>query len=153
MATYPTQDVATQAELAAHEADVANPHSVTAAQTGAITSAPMKSPDFPVAASDVNRWRFSAPFTSAQVQSITVFAIGTAPTAGTVIFSKGIADGGNTLLSAASYSLSGLSDNAGSAMTLTGTAADLQGDKTNGFSMRVTNTDGAVYATVEWGPQ
>ena len=123
------------------------------AALGGLASEASKSPDFPAADSDTNNWRFSPPFASAQIQSITVGAIGTAPTAGTVAFTKGIAAGGNTCLSAATYSLSGLSDNAMAAMALTGTTADLQGGLTDGFVMTVVNTDGPVFASVEWGPQ
>lgn len=111
------------------------------------------SPAFAPAPADTIRAYFSPPFGGAEIKAITVGARGTAPTAGTVAFTRGVSDGGATLLDAATYSLSGLSDDTLTAMTLTATTADLQGGLTQGFLMTVTNSDGTIFASVSWGPQ
>ncbi len=114
---------------------------------------PPESFTFAAAASDTVRERLFFPGAGTQVETITVGAIGTAPTAGTVGITKGIAASGNTMLSAATFTLSGLTDNTGRAMTLTGTVADIQGDAIDGITIEVVNSDGDIVVNITFKKQ
>lgn len=96
---------------------------------------------WPAAASDTISQPVLYPFDNAQVDAIVVSPVGVK---GAGTFSvKTVPDGsGNNMLSAASYDLSGLSDNTGYSVPLTATTADIQGSSTAGF--RVTITNGTV---------
>jgi len=106
---------------------------------------------FAAAASDTVEDRISFPFNSGIVQAIVVAPIGTAATAGTLAVTKGVASGGNTLLDAATFDLTTLSDNTLSVLTLTGTSADRQGGATTGLTIAFANSDAAHLITVIFG--
>jgi hypothetical protein len=107
---------------------------------------------WPTAAADTVLDRLSFPSDSTEVVAIHVAPIGVAGT-GTVAINAGIAAGGNTMLNAATYDLSGLSDNTLAAMTLTGTAADLQGDDTDGITVTFVNASVPHLITITFGAQ
>jgi len=87
-----------------------------------------------------------------QVAKINVAPIGVAGT-GTIAFALDIDGGGGNMLSAATYDLSGLSDNTATEMTLTGTTANLQGDAGTGIKITVTNTSVPLLVTITFGAQ
>lgn len=127
----------------------------SSATTHAAAAPPHQSPwsgTWAAAASDVKRDRAAFPADSTQVVEINVAPIGVAGT-GTIGFTKGIATGGNPLLSAATYDLSGLSANTATAMTLTGTVADLQGGADTGIVIEVTNSTVPLLINITFGAQ
>lgn len=127
----------------------------SSATTHAAAAAPHRSSwpgTWEAAASDTVLDRLAFPADGTQVVEIHVAPIGVAGT-GTIAFTKGVAAGGNTMLNAATYDLSGLSDNTLSAMTLTATAADIQGDGSDGITVTVTNTTVPLLVAFTFGAQ
>jgi hypothetical protein len=115
---------------------------------------------FAAAAADTVRERLLFPFASSEITSITVAAIGTAPTAGTIAFQAGSGAGGGTLMSTATYSLSGLTanddaaeDNFTAMTLLTAGTAVLQGDLGHGMTIEVVNVDAPISVLVVYGEQ
>lgn len=117
IATDPTAraDAATAAAAAA------------AASALAATKAPSVSIaySFPAAATDIGQ-SIPFPFAGAKVARIQIAPKGAAGT-GTLTAKQGIASGGATLLNAANFDLSTLTGSTATALTLTGTAANLLG--------------------------
>jgi len=125
------------------------------ATTHAAAGAPHRSSwsgTWAAAASDTVEDVADFPADGTQVAKINVAPIGVAGT-GTIAFAKGIAGAGGNMLSAATYDLSGLSDNTATEMTLTGTAADLQGDAGTGILVTVTNTSVPILVTITFEAQ
>lgn len=93
------------------------------------------------------------PATATEVAEIELTALATAPTQGTVAFTNGSTGAGNTLLSAATYALSGLTANTKTTMTLTGTAADLQVPADGSLTMTVDNNDQPFLVKIRFSRQ
>ena len=103
-----------------------------------------------VAPDDVTE--FVAFAASSRVSKITLGALGTAPTTGTIAI-KNALTGGTTMLNAPTFALSGLTDNTITTMTLTGTAEDLDGTDSDGIAITVENNDSPVMATFYFAAQ
>lgn len=95
----------------------------------------------------------SFPFDGAEIKSILVGAVGTAPTAGTISLKKGLDASGAEMIDSGPWALSGLTDDTIAEMTLTGTLADLQGGRTTGITISVNGADGDIIVIVEFGEQ
>lgn len=107
---------------------------------------------FPAAASDTIQQTIPYPFDGAQVYAIQIAPNGAAGT-GTLTALGGIAGAGNTLLNAASFDLSGLTGSTATELTLTATAADLQGDLGDYLQIAIANGSVQHEVLVQFGRQ